>query len=102
MAALRQLQQRYKLVVISNIDDGLFAQTQKHLGVEFDEVITAQRARSYKPFLNNFQIALRTLAISPAQRRAGAVAGYLDGVGEPEVSATGDWRGKSLDRATRL
>jgi 2-haloacid dehalogenase len=67
VAALRQLQQRYKLVVISNIDDGLFAQTQKHLGVEFDEVITAQRARSYKPFLNNFQIALRTLAISPAQ-----------------------------------
>ena len=62
--ALRQLQKRYKLVVISNIDDDLFAETRKHLGVEFDGVITAEQARSYKPSLNNFQMALRTLALS--------------------------------------
>jgi 2-haloacid dehalogenase len=62
---LRVLQKRYKLVVISNIDDDLFAETQKHLGVQFDNVITAEQARSYKPSLNNFQFALRTLAISP-------------------------------------
>lgn len=65
VAALRELQKRYKLVVISNIDDALFAQTQKHLGVRFDGVITAEQARSYKPSLNNFQLALSTLAISP-------------------------------------
>ncbi len=65
VAALRDLQKRYKLVVISNIDDDLFAETQKHLGVEFDGVITAQQAGSYKPSLNNFQMALRTLALSP-------------------------------------
>lgn len=63
--ALRQLHQRHQLVVISNIDDDLFAQTQKHLGVEFDGVITAEQARSYKPSLNNFQMALRRLALSP-------------------------------------
>ncbi|MBZ5665949.1 MAG: haloacid dehalogenase type II [Acidobacteriia bacterium] len=63
--ALRELQKRYKLVVISNIDDDLFAETRKHLGVEFDGVITAEQARSYKPSLNNFQMALRTLALSP-------------------------------------
>jgi 2-haloacid dehalogenase len=65
--ALRELQKRYKLVVISNIDNDLFAQTRKHLDVEFNGVITAEEARSYKPALNNFQMALRTLAISPAQ-----------------------------------
>jgi 2-haloacid dehalogenase len=65
VAALRELQKRYKLVVISNIDDDLFAQTRKHLDVEFDGVITAEQARSYKPSLNNFQMALRTLALSP-------------------------------------
>lgn len=63
--ALRDLQKRYKLVVISNIDDDLFAETRKHLDVEFDGVITAEQARSYKPSLNNFQMALRTLSISP-------------------------------------
>ena len=65
VAALRELQKRYKLVVISNIDDDLFAETRKHLGVEFDGVITAEQARSYKPSINNFQMALRKLALSP-------------------------------------
>jgi len=63
--ALRELQNRYRLVVISNIDDDLFAETRKHLGVEFDGVITAEQARSYKPSLNNFQMALRKFALSP-------------------------------------
>lgn len=63
--ALGELQSHYKLVVISNIDDDLFAETRKHLGVKFDGVITAEQARSYKPSLNNFQLALRTLAITP-------------------------------------
>jgi len=63
--ALRELQNRYRLVVISNIDDDLFAETRKHLGVEFDGVITAEQARSYKPSLNNFQMALRMFALSP-------------------------------------
>jgi 2-haloacid dehalogenase len=52
-------------VVISNIDDDLFAQTQKYFDVEFEGVITAQQARSYKPSVNNFQIALRRLALAP-------------------------------------
>jgi len=65
VAALRQLQKRYRLAVISNIDDDLFAETRQHLGVEFDAVITAERARSYKPSLNNFRLALSTLAIRP-------------------------------------
>src|ERR1700722_6205188 len=65
VAALRRLQERYKLVIISNIDDDLFAGTQRLLGVEFDGVITAEQARSYKPSLNNFQLALQRMALSP-------------------------------------
>jgi 2-haloacid dehalogenase len=65
VSALRELQERYQLMVISNIDDDLFAATRKHLDVEFTAVITAQQAKSYKPSLNNFQLALRTLKISP-------------------------------------
>jgi 2-haloacid dehalogenase len=78
VAALRQLHKRYKLVVISNIDDDLFAETRKLLGVEFDGVITAEQARSYKPSLNNFQMALRTLALSPDRLLHAAQSIYHD------------------------
>ncbi len=65
IAALQKLQQRYDLAIISNIDDDLFAETSKHFGMEFSAVITAQQARSYKPSLNNFRLALRTLGVEP-------------------------------------
>lgn len=63
--ALQKLQRRYRLAIISNIDDDLFAETRKHLGVDFAAVITAQQARSYKPSLNNFRLALQALGIEP-------------------------------------
>jgi 2-haloacid dehalogenase len=78
VAALRELQKRYKLVVISNIDDDLLAETRKHLDVEFDAVITAEQARSYKPSINNFQLALRTLALSPDHLLHAAQSVYHD------------------------
>lgn len=61
IAALRQLHSRYKLAIISNTDDDLFAATAQLLQVPFDAVITAQQARSYKPSLNNFQLALQRI-----------------------------------------
>jgi len=78
VSALHELQKRYKLVVISNIDDDLFAETREHLGMEFDGVITAEQARSYKPSINNFQIALRTLALSPDRLLHAAQSVYHD------------------------
>jgi|SRR5450432_1229932 len=59
--ALRQLNTRYKLAIISNVDDDLFAETAKLLQVPFAAIITAQQARSYKPSLNNFQLALERI-----------------------------------------
>jgi 2-haloacid dehalogenase len=65
VAALQNLKSRFNLAIISNIDDDLFAKTQKLLGVEFDAVITAEQARSYKPSLRNFELALQRLGIQP-------------------------------------
>jgi 2-haloacid dehalogenase len=64
VAALRQLKSRYKLAVISNTDDDLFAQTAKRLEVPFDAVITAQQAGSYKPSHSNFKLALARLGVA--------------------------------------
>lgn len=61
--SLRALKERFRLAIISNIDDDLFAETRKLLGVDFDAVITAEQAGSYKPSLRNFELALDRLAI---------------------------------------
>jgi 2-haloacid dehalogenase len=91
VAALHELQKRYKLVVISNIDDDLFAETRKHLQVEFDAVITAEQARSYKPSINNFQLALRTLALSPDRLLHAAQSIYHDVVPARSLGISTVW-----------
>jgi 2-haloacid dehalogenase len=78
VAALHALKQRYRLAVISNIDDDLFAHTRKLLGVEFDAVTTAEQARSYKPSLHNFELALQTLGIPREQLLHAAQSIYHD------------------------
>jgi 2-haloacid dehalogenase len=91
VAGLQALKKRYKLAVISNIDDDLFAETRKHLGVEFDGVVTAQMAKSYKPSLNNFQIALRKLALLPDQLLHAAQSVYHDVVPAKSLGISTVW-----------
>ena len=67
VAALRQLKSRFRLAILSNVDDDLFAATQPQLGVDFDEVITAQQAQAYKPSLKLFELALGRIN-APAHR----------------------------------
>ena len=67
VSALFELQSRFRLAVVSNTDDDLFAATQPQLGVEFDQVITAQQARAYKPSLKIFELALNRVGV-PAYR----------------------------------
>lgn len=55
--ALYRLKQKYKVCVLSNVDDDLFAHSARKLQVVFDDVITAQQCKSYKPSLNNFRVA---------------------------------------------
>ena len=61
--ALRTLHRRFRLAIVSNIDDDLFAATAPRLGETFDWVITAERARSYKPEHANFRLALERIGL---------------------------------------
>jgi len=67
VAALHQLKSRFRLAILSNVDDDLFATTRPKLGIEFDEVITAQQAQAYKPSLKLFELALSRIQ-APAHR----------------------------------
>jgi 2-haloacid dehalogenase len=67
VAALHQLKTRFRLAILSNVDDDLFALTCPQLEVDFDEVITAQQAHAYKPSLKLFELALSRIQ-APAHR----------------------------------
>jgi 2-haloacid dehalogenase len=62
---LSRLKRRYKLAILSNVDDSLFAHTARALVVELDYVITAYQVRSYKPSLNNFRALLSRVGVPP-------------------------------------
>jgi 2-haloacid dehalogenase len=61
--ALQALKKKFKLAIISNIDDDLFAFSAQRLQVKFDWIITAQQAKSYKPSLNNFHLAFERIGL---------------------------------------
>jgi 2-haloacid dehalogenase len=67
VTALRELQSRFRLAIISNVDDDLFAATKPKLEVEFSQIVTAQQAGAYKPSLKIFELALSRLGV-PAHR----------------------------------
>jgi 2-haloacid dehalogenase len=61
------LKHRFRLGVITNCDDDLFAASNRRLGVEFDWVITAQQAGGYKPRRENFELAFERIDV-PRER----------------------------------
>jgi 2-haloacid dehalogenase/putative hydrolase of the HAD superfamily len=68
-AQLQKLaKKKYKLGLLSNIDDKLLGQTRRHIATDFDLVVTAQQVRSYKPEPAHF---------SECARRIGGKRGWV-------------------------
>lgn len=63
--SLAQLRRRYKLAMLSNIDDDFLHASLRQIAVPFDELITAEQVRSYKPRLAHFEEALRRFGRPP-------------------------------------
>jgi 2-haloacid dehalogenase len=61
--ALHALKKRYKLAIISNVDDDLFEFSRKQLQIEFDWIITAEQVQAYKPSTKNFHQAIERIGI---------------------------------------
>lgn len=59
--ALARLATRYRLGIVSNVDDDLFTRTTTHLHTDFDWIVTAQQVGSYKPAPAHFrEMAMRS------------------------------------------
>lgn len=104
VAALGKLKQRFRLVVISNIDDDLFADSARLLGEPFDFAVTAQQARSYKPSRNNFAVALQRIGLPNGQICHVAQSLFHDIVPARELALSTVWinrrKGRSSSGAT--
>jgi 2-haloacid dehalogenase len=97
-ATLSALAERYKLAVITNCDDDLFAASNERLGVTFDWIVTAQQAGSYKPSHRNFELAFER--IDRPQDRILHVAQSLfhDHVPAKELGLRSVWINRRGDR----
>jgi 2-haloacid dehalogenase len=105
VSGLRNLKSQYKLAILSNIDDDLFALTATHLEVPFDLVVTAQQVRSYKPSRRNFETLLDRIGTSRDRLVHAAESLYHDVAPARELGIATVWvnrrQGKAA-AATRL
>ncbi len=63
-ASLSELQKYVKVALITNTDDAIIAQTQQHLGIVPDAIITAEQAGAYKPHHQGFHLARERLGLN--------------------------------------
>jgi 2-haloacid dehalogenase len=96
--ALRRLKSRYKLAIVSNTDDDLFAQTAKLLEVPFDYLITAEQAKSYKPSHRNFELALRRIGLPKEKILHCAQSVFHDIVPARELGIANVWVNRRFGR----
>ena len=75
--ALERLAQRFRLGILSNIDDDLLSATRKHFTVAFDLIVTAQQIGSYKPAPGHFN---ETLIRADGRRLLHAAQSYFHDV----------------------
>jgi 2-haloacid dehalogenase len=66
-AALARLHEHFRLGVITNCDDDLFARSASRLETTFDWVVTAQSVGGYKPDPHNFEVAFERIGL-PRER----------------------------------
>jgi 2-haloacid dehalogenase len=97
-AALRALHQRFRLGVITNCDDDLFARSERRLGTTFDWTVTAQAAGSYKPSQRNFELALERIALQRERILHVAQSLFHDHVPAKAMGFTTVWIDRRHDR----
>jgi 2-haloacid dehalogenase len=98
VTALRQLKQKFKLGILSNIDEDLFAATAQQLAVDFDYVITASQARAYKPSLEIFRLAQKRMGLPGEKWLHAAQSIYHDVIPAQSLGISTVWVNRSSPR----
>ena len=96
--ALGVLKRHFKLGVITNCDDDLFALSNRRLEVEFDWIVTAQQARGYKPRPENFLFAFERIDVPRERILHVAQSLFHDHVPAKALGMTTVWIDRRHDR----
>ena len=96
--ALARLHERFRLAVITNCDDDLFAASNARLGVTFDHVITAQQVGAYKPSTRNFEVAFERIGVPRERILHVAQSLFHDHVPAKRLGMTTAWIDRRHDR----
>jgi len=97
-AALTRLADRYRLGVLTNCDDDLFAASNERLGVRFDWIVTAQQVGSYKPSAANFERLLATVDVPRERILHVAQSLYHDHAPAQRMGLSSVWIDRRHDR----
>jgi 2-haloacid dehalogenase len=90
-AALSRLKGRYRLGVLTNCDDDLFAASNAKLDVEFDWIVTAEQVRGYKPAMAHFETFFERSGLAHDQVLHVAQSLYHDHVPAAILGMTSVW-----------
>lgn len=97
--ALARLHGRFRLAVITNCDDDLFAASSRRLGITFDHVITAQQVGGYKPGHRNFEVAFERIGVPRERILHVAQSLFHDHVPAKQLGMTTAWIDRRQGRA---
>jgi 2-haloacid dehalogenase len=97
-AALSRLASHYRLGVITNCDDDLFAASRERLGTDFDWVVTAQQVGAYKPDERGFHVAFERLGLPRERILHVAQSLFHDHVPAQRLGLTTVWINRRGDR----
>ena len=98
-AALARLHERFRLGVITNCDDDLFAASARRLDTDFDWVVTAQQARRYKPNPRGFELAFERIGLPVSRILHVAQSLYHDHVPAKRLGLSTVWVDRRAGRA---
>lgn len=99
--ALARLAKKYKLIILSNIDNESFAGSNARLGVEFTSILSAQDIGSYKPSPRNFaalEAERERLGIAPGRLLHVAQSLFHDHVPAKDAGLSTVWINRRHDR----
>ncbi len=90
---LRDLAPRYRLGVVTNCSERLGRRAVARMQVPFECIVTAERAGSYKPDPEPYQLALRELGL-PAERVLFVAGSGFDLIGTGQVGLDTVWHNR--------
>ncbi len=62
--AIKEMRKYTKVVLLTNTDNDIIAESMKNAGIEVDDIVTAEMAGCYKPYTDGFDLSRERLGLT--------------------------------------